>query len=221
MDQVKIGKFIQALRKEKGLTQKDLADQIGVSDKTVSKWECGNGLPDMASMDALCKMLNISINELISGESLPPETYSTKAEENMIRLLKENETNKHIAKWQLVAGLVMTVVAFGLVLGSSAGFQTNILGAFLDLPSIIFLILVCGALVLLSGARTMVDILKVVQKVILPAGFLVTFIELIILLYNIADPWTIGPCLAVAMIVPLYSLFIYLIVFIILTRKEN
>ena len=68
MDQTRIGTFIAVLRKEKGLTQKELAEQIGISDKTVSKWETGNGMPDIAYLSPLCEVLDINVNELLSGE---------------------------------------------------------------------------------------------------------------------------------------------------------
>lgn len=60
MDQTRIGTFIAVLRKEKGLTQKELAEQIGISDKTVSKWETGNGMPDIAYLSPLCEVLDIN-----------------------------------------------------------------------------------------------------------------------------------------------------------------
>ena len=72
MDQKKIGNFIAILRKEHILTQKELANKIGVSDKTISKWENGRGLPEVSIMHTLCETLDISINELLSGE-----TYET------------------------------------------------------------------------------------------------------------------------------------------------
>ena len=65
MDQTRIGTFIAVLGKEKGLTQKELAEQIGISDKTVSKWETGNGMPDIAYLSPLCEVLDINVNELL------------------------------------------------------------------------------------------------------------------------------------------------------------
>ena len=67
MDQIKIGRFIAKMRKEKPYTQRQLADMLGISDKTVSKWETGNGLPDVSLMMPLCDLLQISVNELLSG----------------------------------------------------------------------------------------------------------------------------------------------------------
>ena len=63
MDQEKIGVFISTLRKEQGMTQQQLADAIGVSNKTISKWECGKGMPELALIVPLCHILQISINE--------------------------------------------------------------------------------------------------------------------------------------------------------------
>ena len=84
MDQVKIGHFIQAARKERGYTQSQLAEILGISDKTVSKWECGNGLPEVSLMLPLCDELNISVNELLLGEKIAPADYRKQAEKNMV-----------------------------------------------------------------------------------------------------------------------------------------
>ncbi len=75
MDQIKIGKFIACLRKEKGYTQRQLADMLDISDKTISKWETGNGLPDISLIMPLCEAFGISVNELLSGERIGDENY--------------------------------------------------------------------------------------------------------------------------------------------------
>lgn len=78
MDQIKIGRFIAKMRKEESYTQRQLADILGISDKTVSKWETGNGLPDVSLMMPLCDSLHISVNELLSGERLTDSEYQTR-----------------------------------------------------------------------------------------------------------------------------------------------
>lgn len=142
MDQIKIGMFIADLRKEQGITQKQLAETIGVSDKTISKWECGNGLPEMSSIPVLCDALGINMNELLSGERLAEESYSKKAEENMMTLMKETEEHKKKNKNSLItlvlclAAIILTLVLtlyFGLSSGSSA------IKAFIDIPSLLML----------------------------------------------------------------------------------
>lgn len=94
MDQIKTGKFIAKMRREKHLTQRQLADKLSISDKTVSKWECGNGMPEISLMLPLCEILDISVNELLSGERLDEKVYQMKAEENMMNLIKEKEESR-------------------------------------------------------------------------------------------------------------------------------
>lgn len=94
MDQIKIGKFIAEQRKAKGLTQSRLAEQLLISDKTVSKWECGYGLPEVSLMLPLCEILEISVNELLCGERLEISEYKQKAEEIIMNFVQEREENK-------------------------------------------------------------------------------------------------------------------------------
>ena len=91
MDQVKIGKFIAECRKEKGLTQMNLADKLGITDKAISKWERGIAMPDSSIMLLLCDMLGISVNELLSGEKIEMENSVQKNEELLIEMTKELE----------------------------------------------------------------------------------------------------------------------------------
>ena len=97
MDQIRIGKFIAETRKSKNLTQRQLADALCISDKTISKWECGKGLPEASLMLPLCNALEITVNDLLSGEKVSKADYQIKAEGNMTNLIKENEKNRK--KW--------------------------------------------------------------------------------------------------------------------------
>ncbi len=108
MDQIKIGKFIAEERKRKNYTQRELADILGISDKTISKWERGNGFPEVSLLLPLCNELEITVNELLSGERLQEVDYKKKAEENMVNLVKEaQESRKKIILSALVAVLVI------------------------------------------------------------------------------------------------------------------
>lgn len=110
MDQIKIGRFIAAIRKEQNFTQRQLAEKLNISDKTVSKWECGNGLPEVSLMLPLCDALKINVNELLSGERLSDDNYHEKAEENVMDLIREKEeSKKKIILSAMVAGL--TIIA--------------------------------------------------------------------------------------------------------------
>ena len=76
MNQMKIGKFIASMRKEQGLSQKQLAERIGVTDKTISKWETGNRLPDASILLKLSQELHIDVNELLAGEAFSSKEFS-------------------------------------------------------------------------------------------------------------------------------------------------
>ena len=89
MDQIKIGRFIADERKRKGYTQKQLSEKLGISDKTISKWERGNGFPEVSLLLPLCDELEITVNELLSGERVSEEDYRKKAEVNMVNLVRK------------------------------------------------------------------------------------------------------------------------------------
>ena len=124
MDQIKIGQFISQMRKEKGLTQRQLADELLISDRTVSKWETGKGMPDVSLMMPLCEILGINVNELLSGEKLSDEEYRQKAEENIVNILGEKKTN---IKRLLTSGTIFIVsgIAAGLNLAAIASGNLN------------------------------------------------------------------------------------------------
>lgn len=115
MDQIKIGKFIQEKRKEKNLTQNDIAEKLSITDKTVSKWETGKGMPDVSLMLPLCEILDITVNELLSGEKLDNNKYVDKAEENIIGLVKNNKRKFILYNLSaiviIIYTLILTVVA--------------------------------------------------------------------------------------------------------------
>lgn len=89
MNGEKIGKFIQRIRKEKNLTQEELATKIGVTDRAVGNWENGRRLPDYSILKDLCDALGITVNELLSGEKLPKNEYLENAEKTLINLRKQ------------------------------------------------------------------------------------------------------------------------------------
>lgn len=110
MDQIRIGKFIADERKRKGYTQKQLSEKLEISDKTISKWERGNGFPEVSLLLPLCNELEITVNELLSGERVSEEDYRKKAEENMVNLVREaQESKKKIILSAVVAAL--TIIA--------------------------------------------------------------------------------------------------------------
>ena len=120
MDQIKIGKFIAALRKEKGLTQEQLGEKLGVTNKTISRWENGNYTPDVEMLALLSKEFGVSINELISGERLLAEDFKKAADNNLVAALNNSTftLKEKIAffkrKWlrEHISTIVLCVVAW-------------------------------------------------------------------------------------------------------------
>ena len=109
MDLEKIGKFIQELRKEKKMTQQELADKLNVTDRAISHWENGRRLPDVSLFKPICEIFDISVNELISGERINKNTIMKKSEENIISTLNMNEENKRKSK-KIIGALILLLV---------------------------------------------------------------------------------------------------------------
>ena len=110
MDSLKIGKFISKCRKDKNLTQEVLAEKLGITDRAVSKWERGLSLPDVSTMIPLCEILDINVNELLSGEVLDTDNYKKLAEENLLEMKKEEETsNKKMILYEYVIGFMASI----------------------------------------------------------------------------------------------------------------
>ena len=110
MEQVKIGKFIASKRKEQGLTQLQLAEKLCITDRAVSKWETGKSLPDTSLMPELCKLLKITINDLLCGEVVSVENYNEKAEKALLEMVKKEEMqNKKLMMYENVIGFGSTI----------------------------------------------------------------------------------------------------------------
>ena len=117
MDQIKIGRFIAECRKKVNLTQLQLADKLGITDKAVSKWERGITMPDTSIMLSLCEILKISVNELLCGEKLIMENNNPKNEQLLLDMAKELE-QKNKTVWRSMC-VLMIVSITGLLGGIS------------------------------------------------------------------------------------------------------
>ena len=107
MDQIKIGKFIQDKRKEKNITQSELAEKLYITDRAISKWERGICLPDAGTMPELCKILKISINDLFSGEVVDMKNNEKKYEENLLEMTKmKEEKDRQLLMLEWVIGFI-------------------------------------------------------------------------------------------------------------------
>ena len=226
LNQEKIGKFIAERRKNCNMTQKQMAEKLGVSDKAVSKWETGKSMPDNSLLMELCLLLGINVNELLSGEKLSEDNYLGKAEENMTNLMEERTTAKKDKKrfWmEMVIGIVGFVAALFLTMILSSG---N-LGWYIDMPSLFMIVSVMIFVVFVSGygfdfLRTFSICLSkngseeqerkraftacvIVMVTILITGLVVTLIGMISLLHHSSNVDNIMANVSVALISMLYA----------------
>ncbi len=142
MDQIKIGKFIAEMRKEQNLTQKQLAEKLMISDKTVSKWETGKGLPEVSLMRPLCEILGMNLNELFSGERLSDAAYQRKAEENIMKFAREKEESRKKITVSIFSGVMSTLVLVVMIL--LVAFYAEVIALPVKIAVIVFACVVFG-----------------------------------------------------------------------------
>ena len=134
MDQQKIGRFIASLRKQKGMTQSELAEKLMLSEKTISKWECGKGLPEVSLMMPLCEILGISVNELLSGEKLSQEQYKPQAESKLIEHIKKSNRDN---KQKLIASFIIAI-SVSIILAMSVFFANIVEELYIKIFLLVF-----------------------------------------------------------------------------------
>ena len=116
MNQIKIGRFIAERRKEQKLTQMQLAEKLGITDRAVSKWETGKSLPDASIMLELCGLLKITVNDLLSGEVVSMNNYNEKSEKNLLEMIKQKEqADKRLLSLEIVIGLMSVMFLFSMI----------------------------------------------------------------------------------------------------------
>lgn len=227
LNQEKTGKFMAEMRRQQNLTQRQLAEQVGVSDKTVSKCETGRSMPDNAILLDVCLILNISVNELLSGEKFSEEHYVNKAEENMIELVKESEYQKRKGNWTIfgtIFSFVMLVMACVFVVLSTAGVES--FSWFIDMPSIIiplgitFFVLIASeslwdfgqVFAIVYGKKEYHDeqvknswcAMKTVLCTIPIAGVFTLLVSLVAIIGHLSNTELLGPHIAVAVLSVFY-----------------
>lgn len=211
MDQVRTGAFIQQTRKEMGMTQKELAEKLHISDKTISKWETGKGLPDVSLLPLVCETLHININEFLAGEKLPPNELAKKAEDNTLSLLRENYESKKRNIVSIIIGACL--LFFGLVTMFCWG--TLRIAQYIDVPTFWICLCLNGAIVLLSGKRSKKEIIHLLKGIVIPVGISVCITAIISVMGALDDPKLIGRELAISTLAILYSLVTYIILIVI------
>lgn len=223
MNEKETGNFIAEVRKQKNMTQRDLAEIVGVSDKTISKWETGKSLPDLSYLKSLCEALEITMNEMISCQRISESDYSQKAEENIMSLMKENENNKSKSIVTSVIGIVLIVLTVLLLLScTQRGFEGLVIYPlyYFDVLSLLSIAFPAVGIVLVSRKKSYLEVLHLLDKILVPLGAASTLFSVILMMANLSSPETIGPNLAVCILSLLYAVIIKLIVVILIAWKE-
>ena len=152
MDQIKIGKFIAERRRLKNLTQAQLAERLNITDRAVSKWENGRSLPDSSIMLELCEMLEITVNDLLSGEVVVMEKYNKELENNLLEIVKEKErADRRLLRIETVMGFVSVALMLALcVFAAYAPIEDWIRIALIIIGFVHVLVIICshGCLIL-------------------------------------------------------------------------
>ncbi len=141
MNLIETGNFIKEQRKAQKLTQVQLAQKLSVSEKTISKWECGDGFPDTSLILPLCHALQISANELLSGKKLSKEEYQKNAEQNLLELKSQQErTTKFLLTLEMVVGYMSSICAMMFIF----------IASFCPLVTALRIVLICIAFIIFA-----------------------------------------------------------------------
>lgn len=172
MDQEKIGKFILECRKSKNLTQSELAEKLGVTDKSVSNWENGRNMPDLSLFKPLCEILDISINDLLSAKKVNKNEYKDKLEENIINTI--DYSNKKILMKNSIIGYLLIIFGIILIITSFTIFPSE--SSFGSIYSIF------GIFISLIGFNYFIRKFKLLKKIIINIIYFIVFISILFII---------------------------------------
>ena len=183
MNQTEIGKFIAKCRKEKKLTQAQLAEKLNITDRAVSKWETGKSMPDSSIMLELCEILGITVNELLSGEEINMENYEQKVEENLIALKRKDENN-------MAKNVIVSILAI----------SGRLTWSLIPASSIVFAWVISFPGILLGKKGIAVSFISL-------SVFIVPYLYLLSRLLNVKAVFSIGTAIAFVSVIFLWLLF--------------
>lgn len=197
MDQTEIGKFIARCRKEKKITQAQLAEKLNITDRAVSKWETGKSMPDSSIMLELCEILGITVNELLSGEKIDVEHYEKKADENLIALKRKDENN--ITKNGIISILFSVVFLIGIMvcLICNIAISGSLTWSLIPVGSIVFAWAISFPSIILGEKGIFVSCMSF-------SIFIVPYLFLLSSLIKVKEVFSIGAAIAVTSIIFLW-----------------
>ena len=197
MNQTEIGKFIAKCRKEKKLTQAQLAEKLNITDRAVSKWETGKSMPDSSIMLELCAILRITVNELLSGEKIDMESYEKKADENQISLKRKDENN--MTKNVIISIVFSVTLLIGIMvcLICNIAISGNLTWSLIPVSSIVFAWVISFPSIILGKKGIIVSLISL-------SVFIISYLFLLSSLIKVKEIFSIGAAMAIASIVFLW-----------------
>ena len=197
MKQTEIGEFIAKCRKEKKLTQAQLAEKLNITDRAVSKWETGKSMPDSSIMLELCEILGITVNELLSGEKIDMESYEKKADENLIALKRKDENNmtKNVIISILFSATLLTGIMVCLI--CNIAISGNLTWSLIPVSSIVFAWVISFPGIIWGKRGIIVSLISL-------SVFIVPYLFLLSNLVKVEEVFSVGAEMAVASIVFLW-----------------
>lgn len=199
MNQTEIGKFIAKCRKEKKLTQAQLAEKLNITDRAVSKWETGKSMPDSSIMLELCEIMGITVNELLSGEKIDMESYEKKADENLIALKRKDENN--MAKNMIISILFSITLLIGIMvcLICNIAVSGNLTWSLIPVSSILFAWVISFPSIIL-GKR------GITASLISFSVFIIPYLFLLSSLMKVREIFSVGAVMAITCIIFLWTI---------------
>ena len=201
MNQIDTGKFISSCRKEKGLTQAQLAEKLNITDRAVSKWETGKCMPDSSIMLELCNILDITVNELLSGERRETNTYEEKVVENLIELKRKDENNM---KKNTIISIVYTItMVIGILVCCicDIAISGTLTWSLISLSSILVTWIASFPVILLGKKGVLVAMVAI-------SIFILPFMYILSILIKVNEVFCIGATMSIITLVLLWIIYI-------------
>ena len=200
MNQIKTGKFIAECRKEKKLTQAQLAEKLNITARALSKLETGKSMPDSSIMLELCKILGITVNELLSGEKVSVDSLGKKADENLIALKRKEENN--IAKNVVISVLFSITLLIGIMVCGicNIAISGNLSWSLIPMASIVFVWVISFPSIILGKKG-------IIKSLISLSIFIIPYIYLLSRILKVNELFQIGSVISFISLVFLWIMF--------------
>ncbi|MBR1744134.1 MAG: helix-turn-helix transcriptional regulator [Lachnospiraceae bacterium] len=200
MNQIDTGKLIANCRKEKGMTQAQLAEKLNITDRAVSKWETGKCMPDSSIMLALCNILDVTVNELLSGERIEMNNYEEKVNENLIELKRKDENN--INKNTIISVIYTITMVVGILVCCicDVAISGTLTWSLITLSSILVTWITSFPIILFGKKGISVAMIAI-------SIFILPFMYILSILVKVKDVFSIGAIMSIISMVYLWIIY--------------